>query len=76
MSDCKIGTDSKNDQPPVNKQESEKGLKDYYRGYFPMGIAVTPQVLKGPEAELILKHFISLTAENVMKTGPIHPENN
>ena len=76
LNDCKIGPDSKNDQPSVNKQESEKGLKDYYHDYFPMGVAVTPRVLKGPEAELILKHFISLTAENVMKTGPIHPEKN
>jgi endo-1,4-beta-xylanase len=33
-------------------------------------------VLKGPEAALILKHFNSLTAENAMKMGPIHPEEN
>lgn len=55
---------------------TEKGLKDYYKDYFTMGVAVSPQVLKGPEAELILKHFNSLTAENAMKMGPIHPEEN
>ncbi|MBT1695626.1 endo-1,4-beta-xylanase [Fulvivirgaceae bacterium PWU4] len=54
--------------------QDNKGLKDYYAGYFPMGVAVSPQVLKGPEAELIRKHFNSLTAENAMKMGPIHPE--
>lgn len=56
--------------------QDDKGLKEYYKGYFPMGVAVSPQVLKGPEAALILKHFNSLTAENAMKMGPIHPEEN
>ena len=53
-----------------------KGLKDYYNDYFTMGVAVAPRDLTGPEAELILKNFTSLTAENVMKMGPIHPEEN
>jgi len=30
--------------------------------------------VKGPEATLILKHFESITAENAMKMGPIHPK--
>lgn len=60
---------------PENPEE-EKGLKDYYKDYFTMGVAVSPQALKGPEAELILKHFSSITAENAMKMGPIHPEEN
>lgn len=51
----------------------EKGLKDYYKSYFPMGVAIRPQSVSGPEAELILKHFESVTAENAMKMGPIHP---
>jgi endo-1,4-beta-xylanase len=54
--------------------ETEKGLKDYFKGYFTMGVAVTPRNLKGDEAKLILQHFESLTAENAMKMGPIHPE--
>lgn len=55
----------------------EKGLKDYYKDYFPIGVAVSPQVLSaGPSAEMIRKHFNSITAENVMKMGPIHPEEN
>ncbi|HEY9046263.1 MAG TPA: endo-1,4-beta-xylanase [Ohtaekwangia sp.] len=54
----------------------DKGLKDYYKDYFPIGVAVSPQALKGPEAELIVKQFISITPENAMKMGPIHPEEN
>lgn len=54
--------------------DSLKGLKDYYKDFFPFGVAVSPSSLTGIESGLILKHFISLTAENVMKPGPIHPE--
>jgi endo-1,4-beta-xylanase len=53
-----------------------KGLKDFYKGYFPIGVAVTPGSLEGDQARLIKKHFNSLTAENAMKPGPIHPEEN
>lgn len=56
--------------------EKEKGLKDYYENYFPVGVAVSPRSLEGEEADLIRTHFNSLTAENVMKMGPIHPEEN
>jgi endo-1,4-beta-xylanase len=58
----------------ANAQDSSKGLKDYYKSYFPMGVAIRPQSVTGPEAELILKHFESVTAENAMKMGPIHPK--
>ena len=58
----------------TNAQDSNKGLKDYYKSYFPMGVAIRPQSVTGPEAELILKHFESVTAENAMKMGPIHPK--
>jgi endo-1,4-beta-xylanase len=53
---------------------SGKGLKDHYSQYFPIGVAVSPQALKTAEADLILKEFNSLTAENAMKMGPIHPQ--
>lgn len=58
------------------QREVEKGLKDYYKNYFPIGASVSPRSLNGPEAGLILKHFNSLTAENAMKMGRIHPEEN
>lgn len=56
--------------------ESPAGLKDYYKDYFPIGASISPSALTGAEGALILKHFASLTAENVMKMGPIHPEEN
>lgn len=51
----------------------EKGLKDHYAAYFPIGVAVSPRALKTDEAVLILKEFNSLTPENAMKMGPVHP---
>lgn len=54
----------------------EKGLKDYYKDYFAIGVAVTPRDLRSEESKLILQQFNSLTAENAMKMGPIHPQEN
>ena len=56
--------------------DSAKGLKDYYKNYFAMGVAVSPRALKTEEAGLVVKHFNSVTAENAMKMGPIHPREN
>jgi endo-1,4-beta-xylanase len=54
-------------QPP-------RGLKDYYKDYFPIGVAVNIRNITGPDTTLILQQFNSLTPENAMKMGPIHPE--
>lgn len=51
-----------------------KGLQDYYKNYFTIGVAVSPRALKTDEAELIVKNFGSMTPENAMKMGPIHPK--
>jgi endo-1,4-beta-xylanase len=57
--------------------QSEKGLKDYYKNYFPIGVAVSPKLMnESPESALILKEFNAMTPENAMKMGPIHPEEN
>ncbi|MEP6947772.1 MAG: endo-1,4-beta-xylanase [Ginsengibacter sp.] len=53
-----------------------KGLKDYYENYFRIGVAVTPGNLSGNESNLMLGEFNSLTPENAMKMGPIHPKEN
>jgi len=53
-----------------------KGLKDYYAAYFPIGTAVSMRSLTGPDAQLIIEQFNSITPENAMKMGPIHPEEN
>jgi len=55
---------------------AQQGLKDYYRGYFPVGVAVSARSLTGPDTNLILRQFNSITPENAMKMGPIHPEEN
>jgi endo-1,4-beta-xylanase len=55
---------------------NNKGLKDYYKDYFPIGVAVSPRALKTDEAQLILKEFNSMTPENAMKMGPVHPTEN
>lgn len=52
-----------------------KGLKDFYKDYFPIGVAVTPAQLRDPAQQaLILRQFNSLTPENAMKMAAIHPE--
>lgn len=54
--------------------DSTKGLKDYYKKYFTIGVAVSPGALKRPdESQLIIQQFASMTPENAMKMGPIHP---
>jgi endo-1,4-beta-xylanase len=55
---------------------NKKGLKDYYKGYFPIGVAVTPWNLHGRDSALIVNQFSSLTAENAMKMENIHPREN
>jgi len=72
MSSCG-GTDGKK---AASEIDSTTGLKDFYKDYFLIGVAVGPYNLEGEQAEMIKKHFNSLTAENVMKPGPIHPEEN
>ena len=50
----------------------DPGLKDAYKNYFKMGVAVTGRnVSDSATAALILKEFNSITAENCMKPGEI-----
>jgi len=61
----------------ANAQSPVKGLKDYYKDYFPIGVAVGPRNLTdSAQRQLILTQFNSLTPENAMKMKPIHPEEN
>ncbi len=61
---------------PNKGTAGQKGLKDYYKDYFTIGVAVSPRALRTDEAEMIKQQFNSLTAENAMKSGPIHPFEN
>jgi endo-1,4-beta-xylanase len=58
----------------LSEADSLKGLKDFYKDYFPIGVAVSPRSLQGEQGEFIKKHFNSLTAENVMKPALLQPE--
>lgn len=57
-------------------EENPVTLKSAYQDYFDIGVAVSPRALQNDEATMILNQFNSLTAENAMKMGPIHPEEN
>lgn len=49
-------------------------LKDAYNGYFTIGVAVNQRNISDPtQIELIKKQFNSITAENDMKSGEVHP---
>jgi endo-1,4-beta-xylanase len=59
-----------------SSSSAAKGLKDYYKDYFLMGVAITPRNLTGPDSALIVNLFNSVSAEIAMKMGPIHPKEN
>lgn len=75
LNGCKLKIDGQRSTQAAVAPD-QKGLKDFYNDYFPVGVAVNPRDLKSAEAKLILQHFNSLTAENSMKMGPIHPQEN
>ncbi|MEO6733407.1 MAG: endo-1,4-beta-xylanase [Ferruginibacter sp.] len=56
--------------------DNTKGLKDYYRDYFTIGVSVSARSIKTDEANFISKQFSGITPENAMKMGPIHPTEN
>ena len=60
----------------TDAQTDSKSLKDFYKDYFAVGAAISPNALKTDEAGLLTSQFNSITAENVMKMGPIHPNEN
>ncbi|SIR34847.1 endo-1,4-beta-xylanase [Pontibacter lucknowensis] len=52
-------------------------LKAAFEGEFTIGAALNGRQAMGQDADaipVITQHFNSLTAENIMKWGPIHPE--
>ena len=51
------------------------GLKDAYKDYFSIGVAVNQRnVSDEAQIALIKKEFNSITAENDMKPGELHPQ--
>ncbi|MBD0280560.1 MAG: endo-1,4-beta-xylanase, partial [Flavisolibacter sp.] len=54
-----------------------KTLKDVYKDAFLVGTAVTPAITSGRDKasqDIVLKHFNSITVENVMKAALINPQ--
>jgi endo-1,4-beta-xylanase len=51
-------------------------LKEAYAGAFKIGVSLNPAVVSGRDEAtqaLVLRQFNSVTSENVLKAGPIHP---
>jgi endo-1,4-beta-xylanase len=52
-------------------------LKEVYKDAFLVGTAVTPAITSGADKvsqEIVLKHFNSITVENVMKAAVVNPQ--
>ena len=59
----------------VVAQAQQGGLKDAYKDYFTIGVAVNMRNVTTPEQmELIKQNYNSITAENDMKPQPTEPE--
>ena len=52
-----------------------QGLKDVYKDYFMIGVAVNQRNVTNPEQQALIKReFNSMTAENDMKPEPTEPQ--
>lgn len=62
---------------PVFSQDNGLVLKEMFKDAFYVGTAISYRQASGDEQQawpLLEKHFNSITSENMMKWGPIHPE--
>ena len=59
---------------PRTIPEPTDGLKDAYKGYFKIGVAVNNRNVNDPDqVKVILREYNSITAENAMKPQPTEP---
>jgi endo-1,4-beta-xylanase len=61
----------------VETVQERPALKDVFKDAFMMGTAVNTAIVSGNDADsraLVVRHFGSITAENVMKAGPLNPQ--
>lgn len=57
-----------------SEAKKQKGLKDVFRKYFTVGVAVNRRNVSRPEQmEMLCREFNSITAENDMKAISVHP---
>lgn len=59
--------------PAIPIQTDIPSLHEVLADYFPIGAAIEPFQTSGPHAELLLRHFNSITPENAMKFGSLQP---
>ena len=60
----------------ANATQRSTTLREAYRGTFLIGTAVNEAIVSGSDAamrDLAVQHFNTVTAENVMKAGPLNP---
>ncbi|HEU4581760.1 MAG TPA: endo-1,4-beta-xylanase [Polyangiaceae bacterium] len=57
---------------PENAQPASPGLAQRYQAFFPIGAAVNSTTLRS-HADLLARHFDSITAENEMKFESLQP---
>ena len=63
--------------PPETSQETPTTLKEAYEDAFFIGSALNEAIVSGTDKasqDIVLQQFNTITAENVMKAGPINPE--
>ena len=54
-------------------QKAQKGLKDAYKDYFKVGVALNTRNFSDAEQKVALANYNSVTCENAMKPGELHP---
>ena len=50
-------------------QKAQKGLKDAYKDYFKVGVALNTRNFSDAEQKVALANYNSVTCENAMKPG-------
>ncbi len=63
--------------PPETSPETPTTLKEAYEDAFFIGSALNEAIVSGTDKasqDIVLQQFNTITAENVMKAGPINPE--
>jgi endo-1,4-beta-xylanase len=64
-------------QTSTSTTKDEPALKDVYKDAFLIGVAVNPSITSGADKvsqDIVIKHFNSITIENVMKAALINPQ--
>jgi endo-1,4-beta-xylanase len=60
-----------------SSKTDERALKDVYKDAFLICVAVTPAISSGRDKasqDIVIKHFNSITVENVMKAALVNPQ--